>query len=141
MDLYALGGLHGISFMIVAAVIVYSDHQAYLYFRGKKATLRESFVVWSHRLVWAGLLAMITTGIALTIPGWEYRLSNPVFYVKMGFVLVLIMNACAIGIIAKKATTTPFAELSDTDRRTLMVSGALSAIGWIGAALIGYFVL
>lgn len=141
MNLHALGELHGAIFTILALIIIYTDHQGYLYFRGKKKLLSEGFVRWSHRLVWIGLVLMIATGLILTLPSWEYRLQDPTFYVKMGFVLVLIMNSFAIGALSKRATTTPFAELHIEDRRTLMVSGALSFIGWVGAACIGLLLL
>ncbi len=142
MDLFfALGAFHGLTVVITALVIIYSDHQGFLYFRGKKATLSPTFITWSHRLVWLGLIIIITSGIALAIPAWEYRLSEAVFYIKMGFVLVLLMNAIAIGKLSHKASTTPFTELTKEEQKTLLVSGALSFMGWVAAAGIGYFLL
>jgi hypothetical protein len=141
MDLYMLGAFHGITVLITALFIIYSDHQGYLYFRGKKQTLSPTFITWSHRIVWIGLAIIILTGAALAIPTWEYRLTQGVFYVKMGFVLVLLMNAVAIGKLSHKASNTPFAALSPTEKKTLTVSGALSFLGWVSAAFIGYFLL
>ncbi len=142
MDLfYALGAFHGLLFFITILVIAYSDHQGYLYFRGKKRTLSMTFVEWSHRLVWIGLLLIIVTGAALALPAYEYYLTVPAFYVKIGFVGVLVMNAFAIGALAKKASITPFSELSAEERKTLFISGALSFCCWIGAATIGFFIL
>lgn len=140
MDIiYLIGGLHGFIFFLTAIVILYSDHRGFNYFRGKEKTLPENFLKMSHRLVWTGLVLMITTGIFLVIPAWEYRLSEPVFYVKMGFVLVLLMNAVAIGKLSKKASHFEFALLTSEEKKTLLVSGGLSAIGWICAASIGVF--
>lgn len=124
-----------------ALVILYSDHQGYLYFRGKKPVLRENFIRWSHRLVWIGLVGMVLTGVSMVIPQWEYFLADPVFYVKMGMVAVLAVNAIAIGTLSPVATTTPFAALPREQRNTLIFSGTLSALGWISAALIGFFFL
>lgn len=142
MDLFfALGAFHGTIFLATAAVIIYSDHHGLLYFLGKKQTLSANFVKWSHKLVWTGLLLMITTGLALMLPAWEYYLTEIAFYAKMGFVAVLVMNAIAIGTLSKKASLTPFASLSSSEKKTLLVSGALSFTGWIAAASIGFFIL
>jgi hypothetical protein len=139
--MYFLGGAHGFIFVVTAAVILYADHRGFNYFRGSESTLPKKFLVWSHRLVWAGLLLMITTGVLLTLPAWEYRLSQPMFFVKMSFVLILIMNAVAIGKLSQKAATVPFVNLTKEEQTTLLVSGGLSALGWVAAASIGFFIL
>ena len=84
---------------------------------------------------------MITTGILLTIPAWTYRLQEPTFYIKMGFVLTLVVNAFAIGKLSKVAGEKPFAQLTSSEQHVLLLSGTLSAVGWIGAAVIGKFFL
>ena len=84
---------------------------------------------------------MIISGVLLTIPEWEYRLSEFVFYIKMGFVLVLIMNAFAIGSLASVASERPFEALSIEEKRALLFSGGLSFLGWVGATIIGVFFL
>lgn len=139
--LFELGEIHALLLLATAVVIVYSDHQGFLYFRGTKETLSRNFIVWSHRLVWTGLALIILTGVLLTILAWEYRLSEGVFWIKMGFVAVLLMNGIAIGSLSHKSTTTPFASLSKAEQKTLLVSGVLSFTGWVSAAIIGYFIL
>lgn len=139
--MYFLGGAHGFIFLITAAIILYADHRGFNYFRGRESTLPKKFLKWAHRLVWTGLILMIITGVFLTIPAWEFRLSDPVFYAKMGFVLVLLMNAVAIGKLSKKAAYAPFAKLTKEEQTTLLVSGGLSALGWISTASIGFFIL
>ena len=133
--------LHVATLLLTALFILYSDHQGFLYFRGKKATLSPTFLAWSHRLVWCGLLLMIVSGILLVLPSWEYRLQQPIFYVKMGFVLVLVVNAFAIGTLSRVAAQKPFAMLSLEEKRTLLLSGTLSAVSWVGAATIGFLFL
>lgn len=133
--------MHLITLSLTALVILYTDHEGLQYFRGKTALLSKAFVTWSHRLVWTGLILMILSGIGLILPQWEYRLQEPTFYVKMGFVLVLIMNSYAIGNLRYLATERPFLTLSPDEQKTLIVSGALSGIGWVGAAIIGFFFL
>lgn len=139
--LFALGAFHGLIFTATAVVIVYADHQGFLYFRGSRQTLSPAFLKWSHRLVWTGLLLMIFTGFLLAFPAWEYYLTQPAFLIKMGFVLTLLVNAFAIGTLSRKAGEVAFAELTKKEKTTLLVSGALSAIGWVGAASIGLLVL
>ena len=136
-----LVSLHLFTLFLTAIVIMYSDHQGYLYFRGKKQTLSVNFLIWSHRIVWIGLLGMIITGVFLTIPSWTYRLQEPAFYVKMGFALMLVVNAFAIGKLAQVASSTPFNELPLEQKRTLLLAGFLSAVSWFGATCIGIFFL
>ena len=136
--LYSFGELHLFFLALTALVILHSDHKGLLYMLGKRDILSSRFVVWSHRLVWIGLIGMILSGAALIAPSWEYWLTQGSFYIKMGLVGVLVMNAFAIGTFAKVATHTPFKELGKDQKLTLLVSGTLSATGWIGASLIGF---
>ncbi len=142
MDLLELvGELHLPILAFTALVILYSDHQGFEYFRGKKQTLSLNFIHWAHILVWIGLIGMILTGAALLIPQWEFMLQRPEFYVKMGFVGVLIVNAFAIHKLSRIAGERPFTLLTRAERHTLMISGGLSTLGWVGSAFIGYFIL
>lgn len=122
-----------------ALVILWSDHLGFLYFIGKKQTLPLNQLKWSHRLVWLGLLGMIGSGALLLLPAWEFYLQDPVFLTKMAFVLVLVINGFAIGFLLPIATKVPFTQLPNSKKFLLGLSGAASATGWIGAALIGFF--
>lgn len=137
----ALVDLHLFTLGLTAVVILYSDYHGLSYFLGKKPVLSPAFVTWSHRLVWFGLLGMITTGALMLLPSWEYRLSDPAFYVKIGFVLMLIINGVAIGKLSKVASLQPFAHLTRDEQYTLILSGAISATCWIGSAMIGFLFL
>jgi hypothetical protein len=133
--------IHLTVLLATALVILYSDHQGFEYVRGKKETLSRRTVTRSHRLVWLGLVLMIGTGIAMVLPAWEYWLSNPTFYVKMGFVLTLVINGLFIGKLSHTATERPFASLTREEKTVLLVSGVLSGAGWLGAATVGLFFL
>lgn len=139
--LYTFGELHLLLLAFTAIVVLYADYKGLLYMWGKHAVLSPRFVFWSHRFVWIGLIGMILTGAALTAPSWEYRLTQGAFYIKMSMVLVLVINACAIGSFSKVATHTPFTDLEKDQKLQLLVSGTLSVIGWIGSAVIGFFFL
>lgn len=136
-----LGELHLPVLIITALVILYSDHQGIDYMRGKKETLSPRTVAWSHRLVWLGLVLMIATGVTLMLPAWEYWLADPIFYVKMGFVVTLLINGLFIGKLSHVATERPFSSLMGQEKAVLIVSGGLSGAGWLGAATIGLFFL
>jgi hypothetical protein len=59
----------------------------------------------------------------------------------MFFVAVLVVNSFYIGHVAHVAAEKPFALLTSREKLSLMVSGGASAMGWIGAAVIGFFFL
>lgn len=139
--IFALGGLHGFFVTITILIVLYSDHRGLNYIRGREQILPAKFLHQSHKWVWTGLLLIITTGILLAIPSWEYRLQQGVFYAKMGLIFVLIMNALAIGKLSKHSGSISFAALLKEQKITLLVSGALSVIGWSGALIIGLYFL
>jgi hypothetical protein len=138
---FELETIHLTTLALTAIVILYSDHKGFQYFRGTTPTLSHSFVTWSHRLVWTGLSLMILSGFFLVLPIWEYYLADPVFFIKMGMVLTLCVNAFFIGKLSPLTTERTFEELPSDLKKTLLISGALSGIGWVGAAIIGYFFL
>ncbi len=133
--------LHLIALIITAPVILYADHMGFRYFTGRAAVLPERSVVWTHRLVFIGLFVLIATGVMLTVPSWEVWFAKPAFYVKLGFVVTLLINGLFIQKLMTTATRVPYASLSLSDKRTLMTSGALSGIGWVASVLIGFFLL
>lgn len=136
-----LESLHLFVLACTVIAILYADHEGLSYVRGKKAVLNARSVQYTHRFVWVGLIGMILTGVALILPAWEYWLNDSTLYVKMGFVLMLVINSFFIDALSPVATERPFHELDTDTRRTLLVSGALSGIGWVGAAVIGFFFL
>jgi hypothetical protein len=133
--------IHLCTLALTAIAIIYADHLGFQYMRGTRQYLEHSRTVLLHRLVWTGLIGMITSGSFLLYPQWEFLIYDPLFQLKMGFVLVLIMNALAIGKLSKITSDQSFAELPPRTKKILMISGALSSISWVGAATIGYFFL
>lgn len=133
--------IHLATLVATILVIAYADHEAFAYFRGKKDLLNKRRITRLHYLVWVGLITMIVTGFALALPGLSYYLSEPLFLLKMGFVLVLIINSLFITKLLPIASERPFRELKKNEQRILLLSGAASASAWIGASIIGYFFL
>lgn len=131
--------LHLLSLAFSAACILWSDHLGFLYFIGAKKTLPFTTMQRLHYAVWIGLLGMIASGIALTLPAWSYYMSDPAYIVKMLFVLVLVINGIAIGFLMPISTKIPFVNLPKSTKTLLLISGAASATSWIAATLIGFF--
>lgn len=131
-------GLHLLFLAFSALFILISDHDGFLYFRGRKQTLDLRKLQFLHKMIWIGLLGLILTGIIMTIPDWNDYLSDPAFQVKMGFVGVLIINGLFIGRLLHSATHTPFKDLHGIKKMLLLLSGSASAIGWVGSTLIGF---
>ena len=132
--------LHLITLAITAVAIVIADHDAFAYMRGKKETLSPRRVKTLHYSVWAGLLLMIITGGIMAYPVWRVLFSNTSFLIKMAFVGILFVNAIVIHFLSDLATKKPFAALSHKEKMFLMISGALSTIGWFGAAITAFII-
>ncbi len=126
---------------VTAIAILYADHLGFQYFRGTKELLSRTTVSRLHYTVWVGLLAMIITGGIMAFDRWGYLSTQPVFWLKLGFVGVLVLNSLFITSLMHRASEVPFASLGSTERAMLLISGALSGISWVGAAGIGYFFL
>lgn len=133
--------LHLISLSYVAWNIIHADHMGFNWIRGTVQILNENKVTKYHKGLWAGLALMITTGLFLFWPLREFLLARPLFYVKMAFVITLIGNGLVIGILQKTATSKTFASLSLKEKLPLFISGAVSTLSWIGAALAGLFLI
>ena len=127
--------------IITALLIVYSDHQAFLYITGKKKLLDRKIINIFHYLVWAGLLGMITTGAMMVYPNFLKFLTVDGVPLKMFFVAILIGNSFFIHSLKNIAYERTFESLSRLEKIKLFVSGVLSTIGWIGAATTAIFVL
>jgi len=121
--------------------VVYADQQAVQYVRGKIKTvpLKQSKIL--HALVWTGLALMIITGVFLTVPSWSFLKYEIAFYVKMIFVVVLILNGLSIDALARVASERPFKDLEKKKQHAIVRSGVVSFSAWVIAAAVGYFFL
>jgi hypothetical protein len=136
-----MSGLHVTILLATVVAILWSDHMGLAYMRGTTQTLNPIAVRRLHYAVWAGLIGMIITGIIMVAPAWGFFATDPVFWTKMFFVGVLVLNSFFIHSVMHVATTTPFAQLTNGQKTKLVASGAASAIGWLGAIIIGMFFL
>lgn len=133
--------VHLITLAYVAWTIIHADHMAFSWIRGKAARLDEQKVKRLHLHTWYGLIGMIVTGLLMFIPLHEFLLTRVQFYVKMAFVLGLVINGFAIGHLQKVAFNKSFKELSTREKIPLFISGAVSTLCWLGAAAGGFYLL
>lgn len=133
--------IHLIVLTITGICIVVADHDGFQYFLGKKSVLDLKRVKRLHYAVLLGLVLMILTGALMFGDRWGELIDNPAFYVKMLMVGALIANSFIIGSLMHVATIRPFTELTGSERHTLLASGAVSVVCWVGSATIGFLYL
>jgi uncharacterized membrane protein len=133
--------LHLLILAFSAWNIARADHLGLAWIRGEKLTLTEQDISRYHTRVWIGLAGMIVTGFLMFWPVREYLLGRQQFLLKMFFVIALVANGFAIGNVQNVATRRKFMELTLREKAPLLVSGAVSTIGWLGAATMAFFIL
>lgn len=84
---------------------------------------------------------MIITGFLMFWPMREYLFTRPQFYAKMAFVVTLIVNGFVIGHLQDVATKKWFKELTLKEKLPLFISGGVSTLAWLGAAIGGFYIL
>lgn len=133
--------LHLLSLAYVIWTAFHADRLGLLWLEGRKEKLEGSVIRKYHRHMWIGVCLMLLTGFLNFYPMREYLLARPQFYIKMSFVLVLIINGFAIGHLQKKAITHSFKELSTQEKIPLFISAGASLVGWLGAITMAFFLL
>lgn len=128
-------GVHIVSMLWNISLVVISDTAGLLWVLGVTKTVKEKFLVTTHRLIWAGLLASILSGAYLFSTVSDYLLTVPAFYTKMFLVLALIINSFFIGRHIHLAAEQPFALVSRTEKYKLFISAGVSVIGWVGVLI------
>lgn len=133
--------LFHISFIILTLIVViYSDHQGFLWFTGKKQLVNKKKTELGHKLALWGFLMICITGFILSWPMKDFLLENKVFLVKMFFVVALGINGLAIGKLSKIAIEKPFVSTSKKEKIVLFLSGAISTLSWLGAGTLAFFI-
>jgi hypothetical protein len=121
------------------AIVIISDFHGLLWVLGKSETLPYARMRMLHTCAWIGLITIILAGATMFSSYPQYLLSLPAFQLKMVFVAFLLMNAFVIGKHMHVAVLQPFATLSKQEKLVLLISGAVSTIGWIGAYVCAQF--
>lgn len=123
--------VHISAFVVTIVAVVLADLYALLWAIGKCPTLHRRYVVGLHYIVGTGLVTSIVSGVLMFWPLREYLITVEAFWVKIVFVVVLIINSFVISSHMYIPTTQTFSSLSPKERRPLLLSGAVSAISWI----------
>jgi cytochrome b subunit of formate dehydrogenase len=131
--------LHIAILVLAGGVILFADHEAFGYLTGKTPILDRARTMLLHRLVWVLLFGMIITGVLMAYPQWSDLWPEPLFRLKLAFVVLLFTNSFVINAFMSHAFATPFRELPRSFKVLLIVSGGASALGWLGAAGIGLY--
>lgn len=121
----------------LVTVVLYTDHLGLRWVLGHIETISAKKLQTLHRLVWSGLFIMVASGFTMFLSYKDFLLYTPVFFIKVFFVAMLVINAFAIGKFMHVATSKPFAILSREEKLPLFVSGAVSTLGWVGAVTCG----
>ncbi len=136
-DLYFY--IHMVSLGCAAVGILYADHLAFDWLRGKKETLLRAHLLRAHHSVSFALAALIGSGLLMFWPVRDYLMHQPAFWVKMGFVGALLINSFAIEYLMHAATSVPFKSLPTKQKVPLFISGTVSLGSWLGAGTAAFF--
>ena len=120
-------------------VIFFADKEAFAWISGRKEVLERKRMRLLHLLMWAGLTALIATGLLLFLPMAIYLLSEPLFVIKLLFVAILVINAILVGRLMHVALTRPYSSLAWQEKLPLLTSGAISTFSWACAILIAFY--
>jgi hypothetical protein len=127
-------------FLAVAVVgIALADRAAIGWVRGKVQTIESKHLFAAHWTVTLALLGLVYSGLFLFWPMHTYLITQPLFLLKMFCVGALLVNAIAIDTLMNVATRGPFASLSTNQKTPLLISGAVSGLGWVVAATAAWF--
>jgi len=125
-----------LGFLIVVVVgSIMADHLAYCWMRGKKLLLEKNELERAHWIVTIGLTGLVFTGLYLFWPQRDYLLEQPTFWLKMFFVLTLLINSFLIESLMPHATRSTHAALDALQKRKLMLSGGISTVSWLGTII------
>lgn len=119
------------TFIITITAVIIADLHALLWVLGKLPTLQPRRLSALHYVVSTGLMVAVTSGFLLFLPLRDYLVTVEAFWVKVFFVLVLIINSFVISQHMHIPTTRTFSSLTKKERRPLLISGAVSGISWI----------
>ena len=138
MDIHTIAlGVHILSILVAIGGILWADHSAWHWFRSKKETLEHSHLRRMHAVVGTALGLLIGSGVILFWPMKDYLLTEPLFLLKMLFVLLLVINSVAIDRLMRRAASFPFRSLTRAQKIPLFISGGVSALCWLGAIVLG----
>lgn len=131
-----------LTFLALAALgILMADKLAFAWLLGKTPTISPRRLLLLHWLVTIGLAGLVGTGLLMFWPLRLYLMHEPQFWAKMFLVFCLLVNSFFIEAFMHKATTHPFTSFTLNQKVPLFISGGVSALCWLGAAGLAFFLL
>jgi len=132
--------IHLIIVIGTGLLVLFADEQAAAWVLGREQTIPAGRIRFLHHSVATGLALLLLTGGYLYWRAVPAYLTLTPFIVKMVAVGALILNTWAIDSFGSIATTRTFASLTHKERLPLMISGAISFIGWVTAITCGIII-
>lgn len=131
--------IHVTSVVLTILIVVIADLHGLWWLLGKVENLPKLRMIWFHHLIWLGLVSTIVAGGVMFSYAPEYYLNLTAFRLKILFVLALVINAWLIGKHISLTIESRFIDLTASQKKTLITSGLVSTIGWIGAIILAQF--
>lgn len=126
--------IHLTSLTTAVCGILLADKEAIQWLRGSRETVSERVAFIAHWVVSIGLSGLVLSGLTMFWPIRDYLLTQPLFLLKMSFVLALLVNSFFIDYLMLMALRRSYASLEFREKLPLMLSGAISTLAWVGAA-------
>lgn len=124
--------IHIAAFVVAITGVVISDLHAGWWLLKGTVRLPQRRLEWLHHLVGGALAVAVVSGALMAWPVWEYLITELSFQIKLGLVAALMINSVFIGRHVAVASRHTWRELVWSARMSLLVSGGVSTIAWIG---------
>jgi len=134
-------GVHMVAFLFAISNIAVADWKGLTWLRGRVATLPAKTMRHLHNHVWFGLILLVLSGGVLFSFHIDELLVSTAFFVKLGCLVVAIINGLYIRRHMSVSFEMPFASLAPRQQMALKVSGIISTIAWLGIVGVASFIL
>ena len=131
--------LHISAMFFSISLVVFADVLGLLWFFNRIQTLPEKVLKWTHRCILFGIFVSIITGILMFNSVSTLLLRNPAFYIKISFILFLLINAYFIHKHYTLSTTNNSMSLTCNEKNKLILFGTISALSWISVLIASQF--
>jgi hypothetical protein len=135
-------GLHIMALVIGGGLAIAADRMTLRVANGDVAARRAqiSEVRAVHSIVLAGIVLLFVSGVLLAASDVETFLPSPVFWIKLGFVALLVVNGAVLTMTERRITGGHGGEFPDIDDRTwarVRLLSVLSVFLWTSTAVAG----
>jgi hypothetical protein len=129
-----------LTFLALAVVgIIIADRAAFSWMRGKTEVVGKKSLFTAHWIVTTGLLGLVYTGLFLFWPMREFLLTQPLFLFKLAIIATMLVNGMVIDWLMHVAAVRSYASLTSNQKAPLLISGAVSGLGWLGIVTAAWF--